>query len=854
MTQYYNSKQHDMGITDPSTADVVGMMLLKVSSLDAKHEVPAWAEYDDQYLATQFFTSQPSYVNTPPERRLAQLRTNWRDSFGKETYSDDEPSRYFASYGMDLSNDGMAVAGPISTAVTLPTITATNEANLDWETWTNSTTPGTWTEDQALTQSATAHGGSSSATITTTGATWAIVAHQHITWNTEYRSRTFHLRGWGRSSKNYAGADYAVKFAIYDGQTRTYSGVCGNTAANTWSQSTWASKTLASNASELTIEVYVKDNGEGWAYLWDDMEFVDPTVGTIPAYGHADFNGSMYFAYGNNLCMMNSSGVVSYVASLPATITCLEPFTDSKLYIALGYSYAYWEMTTGGVFTINTLSANAFKYFKCVRGATPIMWGNDSDYTIKYNSDPSDGGTHAWSAATTTGSSDHDITGLYDHNGALYIGWTQYPLYLNSSSAVQNDKAPELAAITSSTSGKNADIWQDKWYYPAGAQALLEIGTANTYRNPSSYCTNLSDFIGTVQAVTHDESWLFVILDNSTKVEILKGGNVLVDGTSTWVWHPFHELTLAGCETAWVSSVYQKRLWISSTANSILYYIPLPTGYGAVTSDANRTFLTGTYFEDSYIHYNFQTDYKTYYKITVVLGHDYDANIYFNVYYKKLGDSGYTLIGAFKGTSTNRAPSAYVPVDGSGYNPISPMMKFKFEAVTNDTQKTPILLSYTPEALLYPPTGKIFTAKIRTGKSVANKIGVIEPNVDLLIQTALDNARTATYPVTINDLEGTSRTVKFLPLPSDIQRRVPLTEQDNEVIEWVYNVMMQEVVVSGTGTSPDLNTGYYPTTRQATQTVTASDALVSSRGQTDSLTDGTADEVDINAAEAALPT
>ena len=757
----YVKELHDIGILRSDGTTKVGLMLAR----DPQTDRPMYSTTYDNYFVQRAFAGEADYGATDPQSDLRMVYSDWRRGLGQYIFDSSDTRRYYRSVGMDLRFKGQAIAGAVPATVTLPTITATDEANLDWETWSDANTPGTWTEDLALARSATAHGGTYSGSITRNNGAWEKVAHQSVTWTTEYRSRQFHLKGWGRVNKDFGGGDLGVKFAIYDGVDRTYTGVAADNDANTWDETTWATHTVNASATELTIEVYVKGDNTEVIFLFDDMTLLNPTAGTIPS--HADFNDDLYYAWGNNLIKLNTSTGTSctYVYSFPATITKLEVFGE-YLMIALGTSNAYWYMSTAEAFTQSTAVVNTFQFFTTVFTTATTLYGNDGANTIRSTTNPLNGGV-AWSAQTTVGASFNSITDMIEKSGALYIMKEDRPYYLDDSGNVQKDLAPECATLTSSTSGKNVVEWLKKLYIPVGAQGLLETdGTTNTWRNPASYCQSISDYVGRVQALAYDDEWLFAIVDYSTKVEVLAGREEVIDGGAEWVWHAINEITLAGCENAFVSSVYKKRLWITSTSSSdALYYLPLPTGYGDIVNDTNMTFLTNSYFETPFYHGGFMGDLKSYIQVTAILGHAYNANIYFECHYKKLGDANWTDAGDFIGTSANRKDTLYIPVDASSNKPTSTMMKFKLVAKTNATTSTPILLNFDVKAILYPTVREIIECEVIAGDNLKDRKGLPVDGTDAAyVRTVLEEAQDATYPFTIYDVWGTATTVRMLPV------------------------------------------------------------------------------------------
>ncbi len=767
--------KHDIGVTNASSK-IIGMMLAQ-----DKNNVPSYGVFDDEWLAAQFFTGRPSTTNVRPQIEIIIDQYDWRSGFGLEKFDYSDSKRYYSSTGMDLSNKGMAIPGPVSTAVTIPTVLTPTLVNGDMELAAN------WTGGAR--SSVQKHAGTYSWYVEgsdTNGVTVQATQTISVTIG-DYQSRYVALRGW--VYLDLSTASTRVRIGINDGQSGIYSD--WTTTEDSWVYLT-AVGAMAANATQLVVKLQTNSLATEAAdrkCYFDDVQIGQG--GTIAA--EATFNDKQYISLGNVLGKLDADGdEFTEVYAFPATITALEPFTDSALYIAIGTSDPYWAMSTGESFTRNTLSNNYMKFMKTVHTTASTMYATDGDNTIRATVNPAAGGT-AWSGQTIVGASYHTFTDFLERSGALYMPKEDMTYYLDSSGNVQRDLAPEVESLTSSTSGKNSLIWLDKLYTPVGDQALLEIGAVNTWRNPSDYSTNLSAFVGRIQALASDQRWLFAIVDNSTKLEILKGRQETVDGTTSWVWHPFHQLTLTGCEIAFTSTVYQKRLWISSTDSSEnLYYIPLPVGYGDVTNETNRSFLTATYFETSWHHGNFRSDSKGFYKITLYLGHSYDADIYYEAHYKKRGDSSYTEINStdkFKGTSSVRSTTAYIPVDSGSVNPVSTEMIFKFVAKTDDVTKAPILEGYDCRALLYPTTRTIIACRVRNASQLTDRDGA-DAGAYKDVKAALDNLRTATWPITIKDLDGTTQTVKYLELPRGVEYQVPIKTESNRVIEYHYNLML----------------------------------------------------------------
>ncbi len=308
-------------------------------------------------------------------------------------------------------------------------------------------------------------------------------------------------------------------------------------------------------------------------------------------------------------------------------------------------------------------------------------------------------------------------------------------------------------------------------------------------QHPGLFCTESSAFIGQVFAVTADDMFLFAIVDNSTKIEIMAARYEIIDGTTSWVWHPIQGITLTGCEHTSVQTVGQKRLWITSTLGTDnIQYLPLPTGYGDIPTDSNAAFSTNGYFTTPILQGGFPYETKGLVSLTATLGHANDTNIYWECWFKTLGGS-YVDMGDLKGTATDRTHTLYRTTSTS-----SAGFQFKFVGKTDDSSKTPILLSYTSKMILFTTIRKLYRMTVRVGVGVTDKNGLPWSNKVTLQKACLDEARNPSWLVTITDIEGTTKTVKFLPL--QIPRRVPVYDEKGRVLEWEYNILCLDVATS----------------------------------------------------------
>ena len=772
MPSTYQKNRHDIGLTDPGTdgtgTNLYGLMLRKIRG------VPVYSELDGRYLADQFFTGTPSQTYINPEEELPLGQSDWRSGFGLEVMDANDPLRYFSSIGMDMRFRGMAIAGQKATSITKPAdLVAPTITNSDMELttgWTN----GSRSDSQA-------HGGTYSWSVDN-----GVEAHQDVDSTADYSNRELVFSCWAKT-----GGANAARLKLDDGVGET-AGSWHSTSGN-WEQLS-VTRTFNQNSTRVRL---ILDSDAADVYFDDASITVTAITEGVPAH-FAEFNDKLYIASGTHLAKLNAAGDgFALVETMGATITDLETMVISGteyLFIALGTSTDYKYMIANETTTTSDATVKRFNFFKVVHAAAPTMWGSDGDNTIRSTTNPLNSGS-AWSGQTVVDTNSYAITGLNTKTGALYIPKEDTVYYLDSSGNVQDDLAPELVVLTKSTdNGKNAFLWLNKWYFAYGKQSLLENdGATNTWRNPADYATNLSDFTGQVFAVTGDDRYLFAIVDNSTKVEVLAGRLETIGSTTSWVWHPINETTLTGCELAFVSSITQKRLYFSSsTASENMYYIPLPLGYGDVVNDANRDFQTNTELHFSWMHGGFKSTDKAFYKVEATLGHTHDTGIYFECWYKKLGDTEWTDAGDLVGTSTERSPTLFIPDDDEDNHPISKMMQFKVIAKTDDVTKTPILLSFNVTALLYPVRKQVISCQIVCAENISTKTVEDKSMYDKIV-TLMNNAKNATFPISARDIDGNTINVKLLPLSGGTPRFEIVRDEKGREKERYYNLRLQVV-------------------------------------------------------------
>ncbi len=774
MSQAGVGGRYDFGFADAS-GNFVGLMLTK-----DKNGKPNYAETNDPGLAAQYFTGQPGYANYEPEKELQIGQNDWRSGFGQEYFDKNDDKRYYYGKNIDTRERGRIKCGIDLVTATLPSVLTITDSGL--ETWTDANTLTNWTysetdADFVLAREATIiDSGTYSAKISAGAAIggYGQILEAAVTWSNDFRNKTFSISVRIRNSD----------IAQIKGQLIIDDGIGTTTANSTGSgsfETVTCTRKLDAAATKLEVigrALYMVGGGSGAVYF-DTIQF--PTIGAHGSHW-AEFDDDLFCASGKYLLRMDAStGTISVQAGFPATITDIEAFTDDNLYIAQGASVFYYYMSTAEVVTVS----NSYAYFfKTISTTMYKVLLPRSVYTA--TAPTTDAG---WSSATTIGSTAENITSITELNGLPYIGKEDMPYYITAAGVVTR-LMPDLISEKSSTSGTNAHVWQGKYYFPCGVSGLYEYdGGTVTDISPAKYITNSTDFDEEIMALASDAQWLYAIVDNGTKVEVLAGRWETIDSTTSFVWHNLAEITLAGCANAYVSSVYDKRLWIGSTDSSdSLYYLDF------------GSYETGGELITPYLHSEFRADSKAFFKITLTMA-DTTTNVYWTAYYEKLGDSSWTEINSTSKFKTSPTTTAYLPVDGSSNKPTSPMMRFKFVPITNSASSTPVLLGYDVRAVWFPSHKKFILAQVKVADNLELKDGTRDDTQGASeIRTAItawDNPTTAwmrafypPYWLTATDtiyakLQPTTG-VPFLQMVFD---------ETTGTLEWIYNLTL--LVVAG---------------------------------------------------------
>ena len=777
MSGDYNFLQHDVGIVNQA-GEVIGLMLVK-----DKNDAPVYLTSDDDYIA------DPIRGQSNPNKELPPfIQDDWRGGFGLKFADSSDPKRYHYGTNVDMRFRNEGRSGPLATGITPPSYPA-SLTDGGFEVWAGGVLTN-WSETLAAAHTLAASGttpqeGTYCARVTKGGTGGAeSYLDQSPTWSDDYRGTVIIFRAYGRVSS--AGSP-TVRVGIQDNAGTTWSSTTNTTG---WVEVT-ATRTINASATYFKLRVNLTVATIS-AYAEVDAGTARiPTLNKIIA--QADFNGVRYVAHGTVLFKLNATQTaLTYVTSFDTDITNLFSSAVSGtayLFICLGWSHDNWQMNTNEAFLESDLTGAEIKHMVLI-GET--FWASDTNNTIKYTANPLNGGTN-WAAGKTVGNDTHDIVDLVEYGGLLYIKKEDRPYYKDSSGDIQ-----VLTNETEHLGGTNDQpfyVWHSILFMPYGEQGLLTYnGTGFAWISPSLYSTSAGDFVGEVRALAGDDQWLYVVLEDGADVQLMAVRKETVDGVTDWRWHPLAELaSITGCASLGLTSTYKKRLYVGSSdsAKDFTWY-PVTTKYGDIDSDTDYKYQTNGYLYTSWLDLGYRGDIKAFIKQILTFSHAYDADIYFSVYYRLWGETSFTnAVGDFDGASGVRTETKYIDVANE---PASTFIQFRIQFKTNDTAKTPILNISDLRAILYPSRRNLIYCLVLCADGLKDKNGTDLASDTKVIRTTLNYAKnTETYPVGFRDINGDTKTVRFLSV--DPYSKVTKSEAGRNPEE-EYRLVLQEVTLS----------------------------------------------------------
>lgn len=712
-------------------------------------------------LAVQTFEDM-SDAAFRPEQEVLVSQKEWAAGFGRQ---EEEAKRYTQALGTDASYASI-VPGPVAVTTTHTTPTYASTATIsngDFETgdftgWTTEAGTGaTWSVSSAAPRN-----GTYAARWVTDGTATVSTLRQQITAADSSLFNTLQL-DFSIYHNQVAGSAETWTLRLEDGNnTEIESSTFG--PGGGYSEKT-LSHTFTEGWPDLYLEIQVTASGANTVDFDDITITLTGTIATATNMGTVvklrDFNGNHYAISETGLWKRSADNWVRVVGS-PDLIEDMET-NLTNLYLPRGTGVNYWIMTTAEAFTRNTGTGVSSKP-KRMTWATETMYGDNGDQSVyKYNN-LATGGV---ASTITVGEPGFNITDLVNHLEVPYVSKENAAYQIDSSDNVI-EIMTALRSMFDTGTGKNTISWNGVLYIPAETQELMEYDDGTiTAVGPNRFADGLSDFGGQVVATAGDGSWLYVILDNSTKVEILKGRRQTVAGaaiSTEWRWHPFSEDTYTTVTYAQVSTITAKRLYYGGGTDAITY-IPLSTQYADPLSDSNLTFLTGQTHETTWYELGTSRADKTLGSFLLQSDSLSGSARTVKVEYKKWGDSSWTEVGGSGNGTFNTTPDQEKFFQTGTNAPKTKKVKFQFTLNTNSSSTGLAVLGFTCYAILNPLRLEMIRAVVEV--SDGNSLLTTGGDDDMTYSKVASQLHTwaDTHPLTLTVPDGTPDgldfTVKF---------------------------------------------------------------------------------------------
>ncbi|KKN49963.1 hypothetical protein LCGC14_0637640 [marine sediment metagenome] len=712
-------KSHDLLLTDyASPAVTIGLTIEK----DEKG-IPIFHRYPAESLVPQQ-VSQLTDALFPIHRIYPMTQEAWHAGFGQQQGKADGQKRYMYSVNTDASVKGLIYASPavVATTNTTPSYASTATiTNGDFETgalspWTSS---GIW----VIASSGTPHGGTYHAQFSATGDSVSYTLTQSITAadSSLFNTLQIDIEVW---SKYVTAAPATAKVELQDNNNKVVA--TANLSNTTSYVKTTLSHTFTDGWPSLKIVITINDGGDGTALFYVDDIVLTLTgtiatatnVGTIA--GMVEFNGNHYAYSDTGLWKRTAANWVRVAGSPDNIVHAAGDSGGTQLLLARGSSLNYWYMSTAEAFSRNTGTGTSAQVQKFIASAGSDYSAVDTTSVFKVASISLGTANTTYPALGDTGL---NITRLIDHLGSVYGIKENYAAKLVSGAWVEIGS--ELRSMFNTNTGKNAISWRGNGaqalYIPAGSGSSLMAYDDGDFPNigPDMFAELLSDFTGQIVATASDDQWLYIILDNGSNIEILKGRYETIDGATDFRWHSYVQTAYTTVAYAYVSSITAKRLYFGG-GTDLPKYIPLPTAFGDPINDSNLTYATGAIHYGSWLDLNQPRISKSYLNFTmdsVALAAAKNIKVEYELWesqgtWTELGGSGN---GVFT-SSPNESKTFAVNIKGR-------KLRFRYTWTSDDTSVGFGIKGVTVYVSAAPPRLNAFYTRVRVKDDIILKGG-----------------------------------------------------------------------------------------------------------------------------------
>ncbi len=624
---------------------------------------------DAKILPPMQTTDRPLNAHIPPLREDLITQDYFNAGSGEILF--EHGKRVYNSPGVDTRTVGRARLSPSISKATINSLSAATITLTNAGFETGDTTG--WTDLDGVT--ATSHTDNWGGEEALAGLATEIF-YQNLTFDAAWKGHGVKLSAYVRRSA--ATAEAQIGFSFDGGSTYVWGYEVGCTAAY---QELTCSCVIPLTATDVWICARSEETSGGAnSVYWDDFTIVDYEVTGGAVVAFEDYNGYPYAAYGTALIKYDGTDWDT-VATFPAAITDLASFAG-KLYIAIGYANAYWYYDGTNIIQSTVTNGNA-QFFSAVGTK---LWENSSAYQVRSSTNPANGGS--WTTTTDVGDSSLVITNLVNHPDTVTVNTTSGFFEITATGTVDS-LMPDLYRGAHSKTGRSTCLWRGNFYISSGYNVLYEFNygdNAISVVSPKDAFPTQSTFAGYPMSMDGDDEYLYVCVDNGTKVELLaahwatiidKDGN---PSTAFW-WHHLLEQTLTAASdnvrAARMSPYPSARvLWLGCADTTDGIYGVTVDGNMGLAGDLVTSWHKGKY---EYIL-------KTFYSITLYTENCAAAKT-IQVLYKKEFETSFTSIGTI---TSNSATTLYFPADVT-----TKKIQLKFTFASDSATTSPHLLGYT---------------------------------------------------------------------------------------------------------------------------------------------------------------
>jgi len=168
----------------------------------------------------------------------------------------------------------------------------------------------------------------------------------------------------------------------------------------------------------------------------------------------------------------------------------------------------------------------------------------DTTTTIRTSDNPINNGT-PFSTPITVPNSAYTITGMVDDpNGNTLIDKQDGPYYADEDEA--KPSISDTLSDVNTTDTYHSYVWKGYRYCPGGKNKLRRQRLADDLVEDLSitqFAQADGEMDGKVCCMIGDGEYLYLCIDNGSKVEIIARWEENVDGSTSWGWHPIWEIT-----------------------------------------------------------------------------------------------------------------------------------------------------------------------------------------------------------------------------------------------------------------------------------------------------------------------